>query len=85
MRVGKRHSCLYYSLYSIHYVFYHRNNSNCADIYVDALRGTATVMYKNDNKIYRYFNVSRRACMNFVNNPNMSVGFWINANLFQLA
>ena len=60
-----------------------RFNSDCADIYVDALRGTATVMFNNSNVVYRYFNVSRRACLNFVNNPNMSVGFWINANLFQ--
>lgn len=58
-----------------------RFNSTAADIYVDALRGTATVMYKNSNKVYRYFNVSRRACLNFVNNPNMSIGFWINSNL----
>ena len=60
-----------------------RFNSTCADIYVDALRGTATVMYKNSNKVYRYFNVSRRAILNFIVNPNMSVGMWINANLFQ--
>ena len=59
-----------------------RFNSDCADIFVDALRGSVTVMYKNSNVVYRYFNVSRRACLNFVNNPNMSVGFWVNANLF---
>ena len=59
-----------------------RFNSDCADIYVDALRGCATVMFKNSNIVYRYFNVSRRACLNFVLNPNMSIGFWINANLF---
>ena len=60
-----------------------RFNSTCADIYVDALRGTATVVFKNSNKVYRYFNVSRRAILNFIANPNMSIGMWINANLFQ--
>ena len=60
-----------------------RFNSTCADIYVDALRGTATVMFKNSNKVYRYFNVSRRAILNLVANPNMSIGMWVNANLFQ--
>lgn len=59
-----------------------RYNSDCADIFVDALRGSATVLYKNSNKVYRYFNVSRRACLNFCNQPNISVGFWINSNLF---
>lgn len=58
-----------------------RFNSTAADIYVDALRGTATVMFKNSNAVYRYFNVSRRAILNFILNPNMSVGFWINSNL----
>ena len=59
-----------------------RFNSDCASITVDALRGTATVLYNNSNKVYRYFNVSRRAILNLVANPNMGVGFWINANLF---
>ena len=58
-----------------------RFNSDCADVHVDALRGSATVMFKNSNTIYRYFNISRRACLNFVANPNMSVGFWLNANV----
>ena len=58
-----------------------RFNSTCADVFVDALRGTATVMFKNSNEVYRYFNISRRACFNFVNNPNMSTGFWLNENV----
>ena len=58
-----------------------RFNSTCADIYVDALRGCATVLFNDSNKVYRYFNISRRACLNFVLNPNMSTGFWLNANV----
>ena len=62
-----------------------RFNSDCADIYVDALRGYATVIFKNSNTVYRYFNISRRACLNFVLNPNMSTGFWLNENVLKPA
>jgi hypothetical protein len=31
--------------------------------------------------VYNYTNVSRRAIANLMLNPNMSLGFWINANL----
>ena len=58
-----------------------RYNSSCANICVDFKRGTAVVMFNNSNKVYRYFNVSRRAIFNFIMQPNMSVGFWINENL----
>ena len=60
-----------------------RFNSDCCDIHVDALRGSATVLFNNSNKVYRYFNVSRRAILNLIANPNMSVGFWVNANLIK--
>ena len=59
-----------------------RFNSGCADIHVDALRGSATVMFKNSNTVYRYFNVSRRAITNLTLQPNMSLGFWVNNNCF---
>ena len=62
-----------------------RFNSDCADVHVDALRGSATVMFKNSNKVYRYFNVSRRAILNLIAQPNMSVGFWVNTNLIKPA
>ena len=58
-----------------------RFNSSCADICVNFKRGSATVIFNNSNKVYRYFNVSRRAILNFIMQPNMSVGFWINQNL----
>ena len=62
-----------------------RFNSDCADVHVDALRGSATVIFKNSNKVYRYFNVSRRAILNLIAQPNMSLGFWVNANLIKPA
>ena len=58
-----------------------RFNSSCADIHADAISGSVTVLFNNSNKVYRYFNVSRRAIFNLCNNPNMSVGFWLNANV----
>ena len=58
-----------------------RTNGTCADIHVDALRGCATVLFKDSNTIYRYFNISRRACLNFIANKNMSTGFWLNDNV----
>ena len=58
-----------------------RYNSTCADIAADVINGTCTVMFKNSNTVYRYYNVSRRALLNLCNQPNMSVGFWINRNL----
>ena len=58
-----------------------RFNSSCADIYASAIYGTCTVMFNNSNKVYRFSNVSRRAILNLVANPNMSTGFWLNANV----
>ena len=62
-----------------------RFNSTCADVYADVISGSVTVLFNNSNKVYRYFNVSRRAILNLCNNPNMSVGFWVNANLIKPA
>ena len=56
-------------------------NSSCADgVAVDILSGTASVLFAN-GAVYDYTNVSRRAIANLMLNPNISLGFWINANL----
>ena len=56
-------------------------NSTCSDgIAVDIIAGTASVLFSN-GAVYGYTNVSRRAIANLLINPNMSLGFWINANL----
>ena len=56
-------------------------NSSCADgVAVDIISGTASVLFSNGS-VYRYTNVSRRAIANLLINPNISLGFWINANL----
>ena len=35
----------------------------------------------NGGRSYKYTNVSRCAILNLLANPNMSLGFWVNANL----
>ena len=69
--------------YSPHFtftMFIIRNSSCCDGVAVDLLTGTASVLYTN-GAVYNYTNVSRRAIANLMLNPNISLGFWINANL----
>ncbi len=46
---------------------------------VNIIDGSVDVCFSNSNA-YTYHNVSRRAIANLLLNPNMSLGFWINAN-----
>ena len=46
---------------------------------VNVVNGTVDVCFTN-NTAYTYRNVSRRAIVNLLANPNMSLGFWINTN-----
>ena len=46
---------------------------------VDPFNGVAYVTFANGYE-YEYTNVSRRAIMNLLLNPNMSLGFWVNNN-----
>ncbi len=58
-----------------------RDNSTAVDcMSADAVRGKVVAKF-NDDSIYIYYNVSRRAILNLIANPNMSVGFWLNANV----
>ena len=55
--------------------------SDCVErMVVDPLRGVVQVAYTKGN-IYQYDCVSRRAILNLLMNPNMSLGFWVNSNL----
>ena len=55
--------------------------SDCVErMVVDPLRGVVQVAYAKGN-IYQYDCVSRRAILNLLMNPNMSLGFWVNHNL----
>ena len=55
-------------------------NSDAVDyIAANPFTGVVRVLF-NSGHSYQYNNVSRRAIVNLLNNPNMSLGFWINAN-----
>ena len=53
------------------------NSTACDSIYVDAIKGTASVLYK-DGGIYNYTNVSRRAIIKFILDDARSMGKFIN-------
>lgn len=57
-----------------------RSSDAISCLLVDPIRGTACVEFTNGYS-YAYTNVSRRAILNLIANPNMSLGFWVNANL----
>ena len=56
-----------------------RTSTCVKSIDVDPLSGTAIVEFLTDTR-YEYTNVSRRAIANLLAQPNMSLGFWVNAN-----
>ena len=57
----------------------YRSSTCVKKLYVDALAGTALVEFK-DTGHYEYENVSRRAIINVLFNPEISLGFWVNNN-----
>lgn len=57
-----------------------RSSSWVLRLYVSPLRGIAIAQLK-DGRTYSYKNVSRRAMLNILANPCMSLGFWCNRNL----
>jgi len=56
------------------------NSTACDSVHVDAITGTASVLYK-DGSIYRYENVSRRAIIKFILDPARSLGKFVNVVL----
>ena len=57
-----------------------RTSSAIEDLQVDALNKQAIVTFINGNT-YVYDNVSTRAIVNLIFNPDVSLGFWVNNNL----
>ena len=57
----------------------HRSSSCVKKLHVDALAGKALVEFKGTGH-YEYENVSRRAIINVLFNPDVSLGFWVNHN-----
>ena len=60
----------------------YRSSSAVSSLQVDGLKQQAYVTFKNGNS-YAYGNVSRRAILNVLFNPDVSLGFWVNNNLTQ--
>lgn len=56
-----------------------RTSDAVSYLQVDPFNGVAYVTFENGYE-YEYTNVSRRAIMNLLLNPNMSLGFWVNKN-----
>ena len=59
-----------------------RSSTFVEDLKVD-LRNSKAVVYLDDGSIYGYRFVSKRAILNILFNPTISLGFWVNRNLFQ--
>ncbi len=57
-----------------------RTSSSIENLQVDALSKQAIVTFKGSNT-YLYNNVSLRAIVNLIFNPDVSLGFWVNNNL----
>ena len=59
-----------------------RTSDAVAFMAVNPLTGCVLMEYTSGHE-YEYTNVSRRAIVNLLMNPNMSLGFWVNNNLFK--
>ncbi len=59
-----------------------RTSTAVDSLQVDGLNKQAVVTFKNGNT-YAYGNVSTRAIINVLFNPDVSLGFWVNNNLVQ--
>lgn len=56
-----------------------RSSGAVRRVFVSVKDASATVVFK-DGSVYDYFGVSRRAIINLLMNPSMSLGFWVNRN-----
>ena len=59
-----------------------RTSSAIDSLQVDALNKQAIVTF-TDGNTYAYGNVSTRAIINVLFNPDVSLGFWVNNNLLK--
>jgi hypothetical protein len=53
-------------------------------MYANPITGVVNVTF-NGGRSYKYTGVSRRAILNLLSNPNMSLGFWVNDNIINSA
>ena len=57
-----------------------RSSTSIGWVVVDFATGTASVEFKSGHR-YDYTNVSRRAILNLLKTPTISLGFWVKKNL----
>ena len=69
-------------MFSMFITVHNRTSTAIDELQVDALNSQAYVTFKNGNS-YAYGNVSKRAIINLLFNPDVSLGFWVNNNLVQ--
>ena len=69
-------------MYSMFINVPNRTSTAISELKVDGLKSQAIVTFKNGNT-YAYGNVSKRAILNVLFNPDVSLGFWVNNNLVQ--
>lgn len=53
-------------------------HSDCADYIIANVKDATAVVYFKNGGVYRYKNVSRRALIKLIMQPNISLGRWIN-------
>ena len=56
-------------------------HSACADYIIANVADATCVVYYKNGGVYRYKNVSRRALIKLIMQPNISLGRWINDTL----
>ena len=56
-----------------------RTSDAVDSISVDPVRGIVRATFSSGT--YEYTGISRRAILNLIVNPNMSLGFWVNENI----
>ena len=59
-----------------------RTSDAVAALQVSPVLGVVLVEFANGYS-YEYTNVSRRAIVNLMTQPNISLGFWVNANCIE--
>ena len=56
-------------------------SSDAVDVmFANPVAGTVEILFMTGHA-YKFKNVSRRAIINLILNPNMSLGFWVNENI----
>ncbi len=60
-------------------------SSDAVDVmFANPVTGTVEILFMTGHA-YKFKNVSRRAIINLILNPNMSLGFWVNENITRSA